>query len=124
MNDSKPLNLLINTLVEKSKNQFASNSNFESTFARANLHVDHLQQHQRAWAHRKQPQKHSIPREIRRRRFQSRVRERSDMYQWSFKGGFKLFPAPRAKASAFEACGLVLAHPAPARNLFTLFKVC
>jgi hypothetical protein len=31
------LNLLIKILVEKSKNQSASNSNFESTFARAKL---------------------------------------------------------------------------------------
>ncbi len=32
-NVSNPLNLLIKILVEKSKNQSASNSNFESTFA-------------------------------------------------------------------------------------------
>jgi hypothetical protein len=36
-NVSNPLNLLIKILVEKSKNQSASNSNFESTFARAKL---------------------------------------------------------------------------------------
>ncbi len=36
-NVSNPLNLLIKILVEKSKNQSASNSNFESTFARTKL---------------------------------------------------------------------------------------
>ncbi len=37
MNVSNPSNLLIKILVEKSMNQSASNSNFESTFARAKL---------------------------------------------------------------------------------------
>ncbi len=37
MNVSNPLNLLMKILVEKSKNQSASNSNIESTYERAKL---------------------------------------------------------------------------------------